>query len=103
MHQKTKSKTMENRIVYLSFKRNDGGLVYKRGEKYINDIGSLVAYSQGGKYICVTTTMNCLVQNKWTDDLDYEVNEISYHPNPTWAMIEPYDTIEGSKEILERL
>lgn len=54
------------------FKRNDGAEVYQKGIKYINNDNSLVSYSLGGKYCCVTTTMDCLESHGWLDDLDYE-------------------------------
>lgn len=73
---------MENRIVYLSFKRNDGPDVYEKGQKYINCDGALVSYSLGGKFVCVTTTVSCLEQNGWLDDLDYEVVGPIYHQIP---------------------
>lgn len=62
------------------FKRNDGD-AYHKGEKYIENKNSLVSYSMGGKYICVTTTMGCLVKNNWLDDLDFEC-EPTYHQIP---------------------
>lgn len=80
----------KNKIVYLGFKRGDGQEIYNRYKKYVNDLGSLVSFSLGGKYACVTTTMNCLKVNGWEDDLDYKFDEPTYHQKPTNLMLNFY-------------
>lgn len=67
------------RVIYLSFKRNDGEDIYRKYEKYIKDSDSLVSFSCGGKIACVTTTMDNIMNKGWEDDLRYEVIKSYYH------------------------